>query len=314
LKALAVDMPPSRLATAMGRLADHLERGVPLQAAMDMPDLRIPAHLRGVLACGIGSGKLALVLEEFLAHQQLSYELRRRVRSSFAYPVMLMIALALWCWFILAKIVPLMERIFDDFGIELPAITESLLWLSRNGPTIVFYLLAAAALVVLLTRLIAGRRLMSNLFSAMPLFGPLWRDWGLAEFSSLLALLLEHATPLPAALRMTASGLKDPAVADACRRSAQAASEGRSLSDCVVREREFPWALAPIVAWGERLSLLPSALRTAAEMFRARTEFREQFLGVVLPPFTFVFIAMVIGYVVTALFMPLIKLIQTLSK
>jgi type II secretory pathway component PulF len=236
LKALAVEMPPGRLATAFTRLGDHLDRGVALESAINMPDVRLPAHLRGILSCGAGAGKLAIVLEQFLQHQQLSYELRRRMWTAIAYPMTLVAALALWCWFILAAIVPGMARVFDDFGIQLPSMTASVIWLSVHRFALFFSLPLVFGCAVALIFLVGGRASLSNLFAAAPLFGPLWRDRGLAEFSSLLALLLEHSVPLPAALRTTANGLRDAGVAEASRRSAQSASEGQSLGDSLVGE------------------------------------------------------------------------------
>jgi type IV pilus assembly protein PilC len=234
--------------------------------------------------------------------------------TAIAYPMTLVAALALWCWFILAAIVPGMARVFDDFGIQLPSMTASVIWLSVHRFALFFSLPLVFGCAVALIFLVGGRASLSNLFAAAPLFGPLWRDRGLAEFSSLLALLLEHSVPLPAALRTTANGLRDAGVAEASRRSAQSASEGQSLGDSLVGEPAFPWVLTPIVAWGERHSSLPAALRSAAEMFRARAELRQQFLATVLPPFIFVFVGATLSYVVIGLFMPLIKLIQTLSK
>ena len=313
LRALALEMPRGRPARAIERLSAHLQQGVALDKAADMPDVRLPGHIRGLLSCGLSSGQLGRVLEQFLDHQRMAEELRRRLWSVASYPLMLLALLFGWCLFVSEALVPDLEKVFKDFDITVPAVTIFVFKLAQDWPMIVGWLLGLVAVSLLLTRGIGGRRAMSDLMANVPLIGKVWRDRGLAEFTSLLGLLLEHATPLPMALQLTAQGVYDGAVADACRRAARLADGGQSLSESIGRVRFFPPSLGPILAWGDRTSAQPEALRAATEMFRTRVELRAQFLSVVFPPLVFVIFGLTVFFVVAALSLPLLKLIRSLS-
>jgi type II secretory pathway component PulF len=307
LRAWRQELPPGRLASAVDRLAQHLERGVSLQQALERPDMRAPAHLRGLLATGLNSGQLGLVLEQFLAHERLSYELHRRLRSAIAYPLMLALALAAWCLFVSQVLVKGLVAVYKEFGIEFPAMTRSLFWVAEYGPRIVGASLVCVLTLIVLAWLIGGRRLLSDLVAAIPLFGPLRRETSMAEGFSMLSLLLEHSTPLPDALRWTAVGLRDAGVADAFETAAEMTSRGQPFSECIGQLRRLPPSLLPMVAWGEQSSAQPDVLRAAAEMLRARLGSRQQFIATVVPPITFILIGVTVVYTASALLLPLIR-------
>src|SRR5688572_6851053 len=71
LRALSADMPPGVVARTIRRLGGYLEQGVPLDRAVRMPDVRLPAYVEGLLACGLQSGNLAEVLGQFLRHKRM---------------------------------------------------------------------------------------------------------------------------------------------------------------------------------------------------------------------------------------------------
>jgi type II secretory pathway component PulF len=147
----------------------------------------------------------------------------------------------------------------------------------------------------------------------IPVIGPLWR-WGrLAYFSRLMGLLLDQRVPLPEALRLTAAGLPNTALAAACHRAAAAVEAGRPLAASLAAQRPFPPTLIPLVEWGQQTPALAEAFRAAAEMFEGRVQYQQAFLGVILAPALLLLIALFIGTVVLALMLPLLHLIQCLT-
>jgi type II secretory pathway component PulF len=313
LRALGHDMPRSRLSRAIDHLAKHLDDGVPLDRAVAMSDVRIPAYFQGLLACGLRSGNLALVLEQFLCHERMRDDLRQRMWSALAYPSTVLTLLALWIVFVSEVLVKNFEQIFNDFEVELPPITVAVIEGSKNIPWLAGLVAGVILLVLVSIRWLGRSRVVSEILTSLPLIGKMWRDRGVFEFADRLSLLLEHNVPLPQSLRLTASGLTNGSFIAAAHDSSRLAEAGLSLADCVHRVNIFPATLKPILAWGDRVSSPAEALRSAADWFRTRCDLRGDVLLVVIPPITFLFVTMVMMFTTLALTLPLVKLIESLT-
>ncbi|MFH1921624.1 MAG: type II secretion system F family protein [Planctomycetota bacterium] len=313
LRAMADEMPRPRIARALRQLADQLDAGVSLESALESLGKRFPTHVRGLILAGVGSGRLAEALEEFAAVENGRLQLQRRVRHTLAYPCTLLALVVVLVIFICVWIVPQFVRIFEEFGAELPAMTQVLAWLAGPGLGVVIgvpaFFVAGLVLLGLARRSVWSRRVLY----AVPLIGPMWRWAGLANFARLMTLLLGHQVPLPKALRLTAAGLREADLSAACLRAADEVEAGRSLSEVLADFWQFPPTLRPLVAWGEETSNPAAAFRAGVEMFEGRVGVRVPLLQAVLPPIVFVLILGTVGFVVIALFMPLIQLITTLS-
>ena len=178
LRALADELPPRRLRRTVHRLADRLDAGDNLAAALESHPGPVAALLPGLMLAGVRSGRLAEVLEEYVDVERLRWELRRRVWLPLAYPLVLLVALAG-----VAQVFNLISHpfrhVFEDFKTELPAMTVFLLW--AMGP-VTWFLTAAALLalaVPLLLRLAHGPAWLAKGLQAIPLIGPplRWMPW-----------------------------------------------------------------------------------------------------------------------------------------
>jgi type II secretory pathway component PulF len=119
--------------------------------------------------------------------------------------------------------------------------------------------------------------------------------------------------PLPDALRLTASGLRDADLARGCRQVAGDVEAGRPLYESMAARRQFPASLIPMIQWGQRAPALPDAFRAAAEMFEGRVQSHGTLLEAVLLPIVFMVITGCAGVFIVAMFLPMISLVQKLS-
>jgi len=311
LRALAEELPDRRLSRALEEIAGELSTGATLEAAFEAQGPRLPAHLRGLVLAAVRSGNLDQVLEEFVDLQRSQAEVRQRLWLVLAYPIVLLVMLTL-VGLLMACLIPGFAKIFRDFGAQLPRLTQLIV----QSPAPAVQLAGPPALLLALLLLSAAMPDapgFSWLLAWIPLIGPLWR-WGrLAYFSRVMRMLLEQRVPLPEALRLTAEGLPNRALAAACRRAAAQVEAGRPLSASLAAQRQFPPTLIPLVEWGERTPALAEAFRAAAEMFEGRTHYQQVFLGAILTPTLFVVIVAFVGTIMTALLLPLISLIQHLA-
>ena len=124
LRALAEEVGNSRLAEVLDKLAARLERGEPLAHAIDSADCRLPVVLRGLILAGVQSGRLPEVLEQFAALDRRRNKLRHRLFLTFAYPALLLNTMAVLLVLFRFYVVDEFRKLFMDFGMKLPALTQ----------------------------------------------------------------------------------------------------------------------------------------------------------------------------------------------
>jgi general secretion pathway protein F len=317
LRAMAEELPGGRLHAVLINLAAWLEQGVPLDRALEQMGPQLPGHLRGLVLAGMRSGRLGEVLAQYVRYHSLAHQLRRNTASSLAYPAALGIVFLGVFSFMIVGVVPKFKKIFMDFGINLPHVTLSLValsdWVIHFGPALLMFLAIGLPVGFVLARVMLGPPQWQRLMYRTPLVGSMWRWTGLAQFARLLAMLVESELPLPTALRLAGGGVQDAEVADAASQMACEVEAGCSLAASETRRHRFPGGLAQSLQWGESAHSLAESLCTAAEMLEGKATLHAEFLFRVAPPLTMILLVFLLGFVVMALFLPIIGIINALS-
>jgi general secretion pathway protein F len=315
LVALGEELPRGRLRRSMNELARTLEKGVPLEQAVESQQGKIPPHLRGLVIAGIRSGDVGDVLSRFTEYVSVGTELKRRLWLSLAYPVLTVSIAFLLFVLVCVVVVGQFETLYRDFGIPLPRLTIALLFVGRIVNSVWGPLLATVAVVFgswLAAHAFLSPSVRRSLAGRPPLLGTVWRSTSLAEFCHLLALLLESRLPLPEALRLAGEGVQDADVDAACRQMECRVESGRTLAHAIAELRYFPAGLARLLHWAEREQALPEVLHMAGSMFEARARSYSAFVGTVLNVLCAVLVFGMI-LIVPALFAPLFTLISRLA-
>ena len=199
LLALAEELPHGRFRTSLVELAESLDRGESLDAAMDEQKDRIPPHLRGLVLGGIRSGRLGDILGRFSGYMSIGTELARKLWLSLAYPILSIS----WPWrFFLFVHVVLVAHVRDDLpGLRHPPAQDdgrhahALACLrGRSGRRFVILVGAVAGALALRPGSSCRPPVRRSLATKIPIVGGVWRYISWAEFCHLLALLLESRT------------------------------------------------------------------------------------------------------------------------
>ncbi len=317
LRAAAEEVPQHRVAMAMRRMAADLDRGLSLDAALGQAGRNVPNHLRGLILAGLRTGRVAHVLEELVAMDQDRVDLRRRIVTALTYPTFLFSLLVVA--FILANvfIVAPFAQIFDEFGVDLPTMTQmaisSMAWFDRSGlwTLIIAICIVLPAFVLLIV--VPKPPDVQRACYRLPAIGPLWRWQSLVDFSRLMHLLLDRQVPMSEALRLTADGLRWSDLAAVSRACARDVDKGMGLIESMAQYPEFPASLQPVIASGVQAERPAEAFAAAADMYRSRAGVDVGLWEAILPPVIIVFVAVGVGFLVLAMFLPLIKLISCLT-
>lgn len=345
LRALAEESPRGAFRDALLDLADALERGEPLEEAIEDEAGRVPPHLRGLIRAGVRSGDLGEILGRFSAVARVGSELRRTFWVGLAYPI-LAVGLAGGLFALVdALVVDRFERIFADFGMPLPALTIALLMMSHALRTFAPLIITACLALVFVwafVGLVASRAARNSLFARAPVIGALWKYTSWAEFCHLLAMLVEARVPLPEALRLTGAAVENSDLEIACRAVAQCVERGVSLSTAMsgnilgpavdpsgagptsadvkadrdalrAIRRSMPDGLPRLLRWAEGRAAIAEVLHMAGETFQARSRAEAAFGGAAAAFMAALAVIVGLFIVVLGLFLPLITLVTRLS-
>ncbi len=312
-RAAAEETDSPRLAQVFSYLADQLEQGQSLEDALKSSSSALPSHVTRLIQAAIQTGQLGPALTELVEHYRDTSALRQTIRDGLAYPLMVACLSTALLAFILAFVVGGFSGIYNEFEMELPAITIAVLAFREIGGLLLPAVLLVLVFLVLLLRGKLGQSGWHRFVSLIPVLGPLWHWLCLMEWIGLVRVLLRNGMTLLDALRFSAEGVSNANVTHVSQSLAESVARGRTLSQAMASERRVPATLVPLVHWGEHTGALDDSLELSCEMLQDRVRMRAFWLHAALPPILFISIGCAILAVVTALFLPLINLISCLT-
>lgn len=313
LRALSEEIGDARLRKALQAAAGRIEAGDPLGIAG--PGL--PAPIRDLLAAGYANGHLVEVVAELGAGRNFDLDLRRRLLRSLAYPLILLLALAVLFSFGVIGIASQFEKIFADFGLSLPAITAFLISITSRLDLVAWRLVPAALGLLFVAYFwwrfaldAAGR---ARWVRRIPFYGQLALWAAQARFARSLALMIDAGLPTSSAIRHAADLSDDADLQSDCARIADDVDRGMSLAESVGRRRGIDPILSQVMAWSEGKQSLSNGLRLSAEAFEALAREQTDFIGLAANIFIFIIVMASLAFFLAAMFSPMISLLGALA-
>ena len=320
---------PSMRAVAQDLMA-QVESGVSLHQAMQTHACFGPGYL-GMVAAAEASGQLDVILAELAQSLDSELGLREALKSALTYPLAVLVLSAVVLAIMLAWVVPAFESIFTSMGAELPAPTQMVLTLSRwwvaHGWTLTAALIALGMALRHWLRLDAkGQWALAQMALALPIWGELLQLACVSRWARTLSSLMQAGVSLPEALDISAkaSGNLCYEKSLALVRSdvmtgtalAHALEHGSSVNPASWREGLYSPLFSPqvvqMVAVGEASGRLDDMLMQVARMHEAQVQWLQKRIGVLMEPTVIVVLGVLIGGLVTALYLPIFQLGQVL--
>jgi len=306
---LTVGDKPERRDAALLRFADLLDKGIEPKVAAAQSGL--PRSMVELLDTALTSGDFAGTFDE-LAKLEISRTLAiQRVVQALTYPFILFVSSVFLLTTILTISTPQFEGVFRDFDADLPPITE---WVIQLSLMVRSPLSLLGLGVFVLTLYISTKFLFPRFWLCVPVFGKIGRSLYTARMLRQLANQVSRNVPLPEALEQCGKTMRNSAYRNDCRSAADAARNGMSFAEIVIRFYWlFPAWLSPMVAVDDMRESLSKSLRRAADTVEQQRDVSILTLQTISLPLILVVIFTVISFFTTAMFMPLVKLITDLS-
>ncbi len=270
----------------------------------------------------VRAGEIGGVLEEAL--QRLSHflekdmEMRRKVKAAMTYPVIVVIVALIIVLGLCTFIVPKFIDLFKDLGVkELPWMTQVLVDFSNflKEKWWVGLLIIAAIWISIkyagTTK--TGRRVIDRLKLKVPVFGPLGHKIALARFARTLSTLLVSGVPILQAMETVAGTVGNEIISEAIMNARARIREGERINEPLERSKMFPPMVVHMISIGEESGALDQMLSKIAEFYEGEVESTLQSLTSAIEPVMIVFLGFCVGFIVIAMFMPLLAVIGNLS-
>ena len=319
LRTLGKQEKNANLKKIMASLAESVEGGTTFSEALSQHPKAFNKLYVNMVKAGELGGVLEIVLTRLAEFAEKSQRIRGKVTSAMVYPaVVLTIAVAI-VTFLMLFIVPKFEAIFKDMlgGRPLPAVTQIIMDFSRfvQGN----FLLLAGGLVVAAIGLRLAIRLpgisaaVDTYKLKLPLFGDLLTKTSVARFSRTLGTLVSSGVPILQALQITRDTAGNERVSAAIESIHDNVKEGESMVAPMEASQIFPPMVVSMVQVGEETGQLPDMLTKVADVFEEEVDTAVAGLTSLLEPVMIVLLALIVGTIVVALFLPLITIIQDLT-
>jgi type IV pilus assembly protein PilC len=297
------------------KLADSVQSGSTFSDALALHPKIFNNLFVNMVKAGEVGGVLELVLTRLSEFQEKAAKIRNKILSAMVYPVIVMIMAMAILIFLLVFIVPRFQVIFQDLlgDKPLPPVTRFVLGVSDFMQHDGLVLLGAVVAIVVIYNFVGrtrrGRLAIDNFKLRMPLFGNLNRKTAISRFTRTLGTLVTSGVPILQALNITRETAGNAAIARAIARVHDSVKEGESIVQPLEASKVFPPMVVSMVDVGEETGKLPEMLLKIAEVYDDEVDNAVAALTSMMEPIMIVFLAVIVGTIVLALFTPLISII-----
>ncbi len=256
------------------------------------------------------SGRLEFSLEKVCSYLEQQQEIRRKVVSSLAYPLM-MVTVGIGTTIVLFTfVIPRLSGLFTDLGQELPLITRVLLdissWFSRP---LFWWIVAVAGGMFFLYQRFSTRKLsFRDFLKKTPFFKEIILLESVTTFSYTLSLLLKSGVSLLDALGTSQSTLQDKKLAAEIGKVREEVVRGGSLADNIAYLESFPKFFSHMIAIGEEAGMLPDVIDATTQVLTKDLDGRLRVLSSLIEPVIIFVIGIILGVVVIALLLPILQM------
>ena len=320
LQILEQQQKPGLLKAIVGGVADEVESGGSLSDAMGKYPKAFDKLYTNMIAAGEAGGVLDLILARLADFMEKAARLKKKVIGAMIYPgVVITIAVGIVSM-IMIVVIPKFKKIFEDFGLKLPAVTQLLLDISdfmanQYGWA---YLIAAPIVFSVFWRLIriseGGRYYTDAFLLKIPILGGILGKTAVARFTRTLGTLISAGVPILEAINITKETCGNEVYSRALMKVHDAIREGESMAEPLKATKVCDTIVVNMIDVGEETGDLDKMLMKVADNYDADVDVLVASLISILEPVMVVVLGVIVGFIVIALFMPMISLMEGLTK
>jgi type IV pilus assembly protein PilC len=303
---------------SLGAVRDRVKSGAALSEAFRQEGALYPQMFAASLIAGERSGNLEGVLRRFVAYLKLSQTIKKKVIAASVYPMVLFAGMFGLMYVMLTRVLPEFTGFYASLGAELPLPTRVLMGLSETArqwslPLILLLVVMGFGIAAWL-RAPANRERFDGWILRIPFFGPLLQTYSTSQLARSLATLLSGGLPLVQALGVAAASVGNRAIAASAAAAVPQIQQGKSLSMALEASGQVEPLTVEMIRVGESTGALGEMLNQVADFYDEDLEVKVQTILALVEPVLLVFMAVVIGSMVLALYLPMFEAFSALQS
>ena len=292
---------------------DDVTGGMSLADAMSKWPLSFPPVCVAMVRAGEAGGFLDVVLTQIADFRSREHDLKGRIKSALAYPIILAALATAVLIFLLTYFIPRFSELFADFGGALPPLTRSIVAVSKAVTAYGLLIVIGAALLVMLIHRVlkseSGRLATEKLLLRIPALGKVLAQFALVRFCRMLGTLLGAGVPLVSSLRAAKEAIGNQTLSQAVSLSIEQVQQGKPLSWSLTSCKQlFPASVVEMIAVAEETGRLDIELKRLASAYETELDRQLRMLVALAEPALLFVMAAIVGTIVVGMLLPIFTL------
>ncbi len=318
LEMLSEQTEKENLARAIAECRTSIQSGNSFTESLREHPKIFPSLLSTMVAAGEESGSLETSFARMGTQFEKDARLKAMVQRASIYPIIVIVVAFLVVVAMLAFVIPNFEKVFNDMGTQLPALTRAVIAAGRFMQAYWWAVILGVGLAVFGTfrfsKTATGRQTLSGLQLKLPLFGKLTTKTAAARISRTLSTLLAAGIQLPEALEIVSRMMDNVKFRDALLTARDDVMMGMPLSEPFVRAGIFPPLVCHMTRIGEEAGDLDNMLATLADYYDEEVENTTATIMAALEPILIIVLAIIIGTIVLSIILPMTDMYTALDN
>jgi type IV pilus assembly protein PilC len=312
LEILGQQTPNPTFAKAIKKIKQDVEGGDTFSAALSKHPKIFDNLYTNMVSAGEIGGILDTILNRLSAYMEKALKLKSKIKGAMIYPISIVTVAVGVTAVLLIYVIPVFADLFSSFGKALPLPTQIAINLSYVTIAYLKHIIAAIVGIIFGVRTFyrteKGRLAIDGMLLKLPIFGDLIRKAAVARFTRTLSTLLSSGVPVLDALYITGKTAGNKVVEQAVLASRQTISQGKTLVEPLTESGVFPPMVCQMINVGETTGALDAMLGKIADFYDDEVDNAVANLTSLMEPLVIVFLGVVIGGLVVAMYMPIFQL------
>jgi type IV pilus assembly protein PilC len=303
----------ARFSRLMMDIKNKIEAGSSMSQAFREHPRHFDSLFCNLVAAGEASGTIDAILDRLATYKEKILAIKAKIKSALFYPVSVIVVAIVVTWVIMVFVVPSFKKVFVSFGADLPAPT--LIVMAISEWVVAWWWLVAVIMVgtvvsigVLYRRSATFKMGFDRLLLRIPIIGGILEKATIARWTRTLQTMFAAGVPLVESLDAVGGASGNAVFVAATRRIQTEVSTGTSLTNAMTNTNLFPTMVLQMTQIGEESGSLDNMLGKIADYFEREVDDSVAALSSLLEPIIIVFLGVVIGGLVIAMYLPIFKL------
>jgi len=293
-------------------IKEQVESGATLADALKKYPKQFDDLFVNMVSAGEAGGILDTILRRLSAYMEKAAKLKSQVKGAMTYPIVTMVIAVAVVAIILVFVIPVFQEMFADMGGALPGPTLIVVAMSEFVKSKIHWIIIGVIIFIFAFRKYykteKGRKIVDATMLKLPVFGILIRKVAVAKFTRTMGTMLSSGVAILEALDIVAKTSGNKTVEQAIYTVRSGIAEGRTMADPLAESGVFPAMVCQMISVGESTGALDAMLEKIADFYEEEVDQAVENLTSLIEPFMLVFLGVVIGGLVIAMYLPIFKM------